>query len=454
MTLLIEHATIITVDPERRILRDGSILVDGRDVVQVCPAAALRLGRRPDRVINGRRRVVAPGFVDTHVHLTEHLSRGLMLDDIPVARYLADWLLPLYSTVTPEEEQTAAQLACVEMIRTGTTTFCEAGTLFDVPAVADAVEQIGMRAILGRWTWDVEGQTGRMQQTTDEALGRTADVLAKVHGRAGGRIGAWPLLLGFGTCSPALMQGARDLAEAHGVGWGMMNLALHPRLRTRDALTVERLEARGLLGPTTKLAHMIYVGDDDIARLAAHGVKIAHCPTAALKHTKGLAAHGRFPEMIDAGVCVSLGGDSANGSNHFDMLRLMYLAATVYKDARLDVGVMPAERVLEMATIRGAEALLLERQVGSIEPGKRADLVLYDADTPEWRPLLNPVNNLVYAASGASVRTVLIDGRVVLDEGRITTLDERALYERVERLSREHVRRAGVPVESKWPVIP
>ncbi|HEY2993723.1 MAG TPA: amidohydrolase family protein [Methylomirabilota bacterium] len=454
MTILIEHATIVTVDAERRVLTDGSILVDGRDVVQVGPAASVRPSRRPDRVVNGRRRLVAPGFVDTHVHLTEHLSRGLMLDDVPVPRYLPDWLLPLYSTVTPEEEQTAALLACVEMIRTGTTTFCEAGTLSDVPAVADAVEQIGMRAILGRWTWDVEGQTGRMQQTTDEALGRTADVLAKVHGRAGGRIGAWPLLLGFGTCSEALMRGARDLAEAHGVGWGMMNLALHPRLRTRDTFTVERLEALGLLGPTTKLAHMIYVSDADVATLARRGVKIAHCPTAALKHTKGLAAHGRFPEMVDAGVCVSLGGDSANGSNHFDMLRLMYLAATIYKDARLDVRVMPAERVLEMATIKGAEALLLERQVGSIEPGKRADLVLYDLDTPEWRPLLNPVNNLVYAASGSSVRTVLIDGRVVLDEGRLTTLDERALYERVERLSREHIRRAGVPIESKWPVVP
>jgi cytosine/adenosine deaminase-related metal-dependent hydrolase len=454
VTILIEHATIVTVDAERRVLTDGSILVDGRDVVQVGPAASVRPSRRPDRVVNGRRRLVAPGFVDTHVHLTEHLSRGLMLDDVPVPRYLPDWLLPLYSTVTPEEEQTAALLACVEMIRTGTTTFCEAGTLSDVPAVADAVEQIGMRAILGRWTWDVEGQTGRMQQTTDEALGRTADVLAKVHGRAGGRIGAWPLLLGFGTCSEALMRGARDLAEAHGVGWGMMNLALHPRLRTRDTFTVERLEALGLLGPTTKLAHMIYVSDADVATLARRGVKIAHCPTAALKHTKGLAAHGRFPEMVDAGVCVSLGGDSANGSNHFDMLRLMYLAATIYKDARLDVRVMPAERVLEMATIKGAEALLLERQVGSIEPGKRADLVLYDLDTPEWRPLLNPVNNLVYAASGSSVRTVLIDGRVVLDEGRLTTLDERALYERVERLSREHIRRAGVPIESKWPVVP
>jgi len=156
--------------------------------------------------------------------------------------------------------------------------------------------------------------------------------------------------------------------------------------------------------------------------------------------------------MLDAGVCVSLGGDSGNGSNHFDMLRLMYLVATIYKDARLDVGVMPPERALEMATLRGAEALLLDAAIGSIEPGKRADLVLYDLDVPEWRPLLNPVNNLVYSATGASVRTVLIDGRVVLDEGRLTTLDERALYDRVEILAREQIRRAGLRIQSKWPM--
>jgi cytosine/adenosine deaminase-related metal-dependent hydrolase len=430
------------------------VLVDGRDVVQVGPAASVRPPRGPDRVIDGRRYVVAPGFVDTHVHLTEHLSRGLMLDDVPVPRYLPDWLLPLYSTVTPEEEQAAAQLACVEMIRTGTTTFCEAGTLFDVAAVADAVEEAGLRAILGRWTWDLDGQQGRMRQSTTEALAFTEEVLAKVHGRADGRIGAWPLLLGFGTCSEALIQGAHALAARHGLGWGMMHLALHPRLRTRDTIPLARLDALGVLDSTTKLAHMVYVDDADIARLARRGVKVAHCPTAGLKHTKGLAAHWRFPEMVEAGVCVSLGGDSANGSNHFDMLRLMYLAATVYKDARLDVGVLPAERVLEMATLRGAEALGLERQIGSLEVGKRADLVLYDRDTPEWRPLLNPVNNLVYAASGASVRTVLVDGRIVLDEGRLTTLDERALYARVEALSRAHVRRAGVAVESPWPVVP
>lgn len=451
--ILIEHATIVTVDRARRVFGDGSVLVDGRDIVQVGPAREVRPPRPPARVIDGRRRVVLPGFVDTHVHLSEHLSRGLLLDDIRVDRYLPDWLIPLYSVMTPEEEQVAALLACVEMIRTGTTTFCEAGTLFDVVAVAEAVEQTGMRAILGRWSWDLASGPGRLKQTTAEALKANEDMLATVNGRGNGRIGAWPLLLGFGTCSAELMRGAKALADRHGVGWGMMHFASHPSRKTADTIPLGDLDALGVLAPNTKLAHMVYVNDADIRLLARRGVKITHCPTAGLKHIKGIGAHGRFPEMLAAGVCVSLGGDSGNGSNHFDMLRMMYLVATVYKDARLDVGVMPPERVLEMATIRGAEALLLDRQIGSVEPGKRADLVLYDLDTPEWRPLLNPLNNLVYAATGASVRTVLIDGRIVLDEGRLTTVDEKGVYERVETLAREQIARAGLRIESKWPVI-
>jgi cytosine/adenosine deaminase-related metal-dependent hydrolase len=451
--ILIEHATVVTLDRDRRILTDGSVLVDGRDIVQVGPARTVRPPRPPARVIDGRRRVVLPGFVDTHVHLSEHLNRGLLLDDIPVDRYLPDWLIPLYSVITPEEEQVSALLACIEMIRTGTTTFCEAGTLFDVPAVADVVEAVGMRAVLGRWSWDLGTGPGPMQQSTGDALRLNEAMLEAVHGRASGRIGAWPLMLGFGTCSPALMQGARALAERYGVGWGMMHFASHPSRRTSDRVPLADLDALGVLTPATKLAHMVYVDDEDIALLARRGVKVSHCPTAGLKHTKGLAAHGRFVEMLDAGVCVSLGGDSGNGSNHFDMLRLMYLAATLYKDARLDVAVMPPERALEMATIRGAEALLLGSVIGSIEPGKRADLVLYDRDVPEWRPLLNPVNNLVYAATGASVRTVLIDGRVVLDEGHLTMLDERAVYERAEALARQQIARAGLSIQSKWPVI-
>jgi cytosine/adenosine deaminase-related metal-dependent hydrolase len=451
--ILVEHGTIITVDAERRLLADGSILVDGGEIRQVGPAGDVRPPRAPDRVIDARNLVVTPGFVDTHVHLSEHLNRGLLLDDIPVDRYLPDWLIPLYSVMTAEDEQHAALLAGIEMIRTGTTTFCEAGTLFDVPAVADAVERLGMRAILGRWTWDLETGPDRMRQTTDEALRANAEMLEAIN-RRDGLVRAWPLLLGFGTCSEALIRGARALADRHGVGWGMMHLASHPSRRTRDRLPLPTLDGWGVLGPRTKLSHMVYLDDADIALLARRSVKVSHCPTAGLKHTKGLAAHARVPEMIAGGVCVSLGGDSGNGSNHFDMLRMMYLVANIYKDARLDVGVMPPETVLEMATRRGAESLLMERLVGSIEPGKRADLVFYDRDAPEWRPLLNPLNNLVYAATGSSVRSVMIDGRLVLDEGRITTVDERAVYARVEVLAREQVKRAGLSIESKWPRLP
>lgn len=451
--ILVEHGTIITVDAERRLLTDGSILVDDGEILQVGPSRDVRPPRVPDRVIDARQLVVAPGFVDTHVHLSEHLNRGLLLDDIPVDRYLPDWLIPLYAVMTAEDEEHAALLAGIEMIRTGTTTFCEAGTLFDTGAVAAAVERLGMRAVLGRWTWDLESGPDRMRQTTQEALAANEAMLERLNGR-GGLVRAWPLLLGFGTCSEALIRGAKALADRHGVGWGMMHLASHPSRRTRDRLPLATLDDWGVLGPSTKLSHMVYLDGADIELLARRGVKISHCPTAGLKHTKGLAAHARVPEMIAGGVCVSLGGDSGNGSNHFDMLRMMYLVANIYKDARLDVTVMPPETVLEMATIHGAASLLMEREIGSIERGKRADLVFYDRDAPEWRPLLNPLNNLVYAATGASVRSVMIDGRLVLDEGRLTTVDERAVYARVEDLARAQVRRAGLTIESRWPLLP
>jgi 5-methylthioadenosine/S-adenosylhomocysteine deaminase len=451
--ILVEHAVVVTMDPARRIFMDGSVLIDGERIVQVSRAADVQPPQAPERVIDGRGRLVLPGFIDTHVHLSEHLSRGLIPDEVPVDRYVPDWYMPLYSAITPEEEAAAAQLACLEMLRSGTTTFCEAGTLFDVPAVAQAVDAVGMRAVLGRWTWDLASGPGRMTQSTGEALRLAEAAIAEVKERAGARVSAWPLLIGFGTCSEALIRGAHALAEKHGTGWGMMQFASHPSRKTADTLPLATLDGWGVLGPRTKLAHMVHVSDDDIALLARRDVKIAHCPSAALKHVKGLSAHGRFAEMLDAGVSVSLGGDSANGSNHFDMLRLMYLAALVPKDARLDPEVMPSERVLEMATIHGARALGLEAEIGSLEPGKRADMVIFDLDLPEWRPLLDPVSTLVYSASAASVRTVLVDGRVLLDDRRVTTVDEHEVLARVDRLVGPYLKRIGLAAQPKWPLI-
>ena len=451
--ILIEHAVVVTLDPARRVLRDGSVLVDGPRILQVDVSDAVRAPRPPERVIDGRGRLVLPGFVDTHVHLSEHLSRGLIPDEVPVDRYVPDWYVPLYAAITPEEEAAAAQLACLEMLRSGTTTFCEAGTLFDVPAVARAVEEVGLRAVLGRWSWDLARGPGRLAQSTAEALRLTEDAMARVNGQGSGRVSAWPLLIGFGTGSEALIRGAQALSARHGTGWGMMHFASHPARKTADTLPLATLDAWGVLDPRAKLAHMVYVDDADIALLARRGVAVTHCPSAALKHVKGLGVHGRFAEMLEAGVPVSLGGDSANGSNHFDMLRLMYLAALAAKDARLDPGVLPPETALEMATLHGARGLGLEAEIGSLEPGKRADLVLFDLDRPEWRPLLDPVSNLVYSAGAASVRCVMIDGRLVLDEGRVTTVDEGELLRRVEALAGPYLARAGLAARPKWPAI-
>ncbi len=219
------------------------------------------LRARPTASSTARTASSLPGFVNTHVHLSEHVNRGVMADEIPVDRYMGDWLIPLYSAITPEEEAYSARLACLEMIRTGTTTFCEAGTLFDVAAVADAVDAIGMRAVLGRWTWDMGGHEGRLAQTTDEALRHNDAMIRSLKGRADGRISAWPLLLGFGTCSEDLIRGAHALAEKHGTGWGMMHLASHPSRKTADTMPLDALDAMGVLGPRTKLTHMVYVGN-------------------------------------------------------------------------------------------------------------------------------------------------------------------------------------------------
>ncbi len=455
-TLLIENGLLITLDAERRIIPNGSVAIEGNRIVDVGKSEEIRWKFQADRVLDAREKVILPGFVDAHVHLSEHIIRGLVPDDAPLHAWLPEWLFPVYSILTPEEEYYSAMLAFIEMIRTGTTTFCEAGTLFDVESVVQAAEDIGIRGIVGRWTWDLPQTPLRMRQTTEEALKQNEALLSQINrnrnhpnGRDS-RILAWPIILGIGTVSDELIKGAKSLADSYGVGFSMMHLATDPASGTKDTVPVSHLEELGILDKNVKLVHMVYIQEKDLELLQQYQVSVVHCPTAALRHMKGITRYGRFPEMLDKGICVALGGDSGNGSNHFNMCRIMYLVATLYKDSRMDVNQIPAETALEMGTLHGARALLMQDQVGSIQVGKKADLVLFDTRHVEWQPLLHPINNLIYSVSGHSVDTVLIDGEIVLERGKFTRINEEEIYSRVDQLSKRLVQRSGLQVKMKW----
>jgi cytosine/adenosine deaminase-related metal-dependent hydrolase len=212
---------------------------------------------------------------------------------------------------------------------------------------------------------------------------------------------------------------------------------------------IQHLAEIGVLGPNVSLTHMVHVDSDEVAILAETGANVIHCPGAALKGAYGATAVGLFPEMAQAGVNLLLGTD---GGDQADMMKTMPLVAGLFKDARRDASLFPAHRALEMATVNGAKALNLSSQIGSLEVGKKADLVLHDADRPEWRPLSNVVSQLVWSADGRGVHSVWVDGRRVVDNYRCTTIDEEKLYADAQAAADSIIGRSGLPRVVAWPV--
>jgi cytosine/adenosine deaminase-related metal-dependent hydrolase len=213
------------------------------------------------------------------------------------------------------------------------------------------------------------------------------------------------------------------------------------------------LEDIGVLGPNTILTHAVHVDDEEIAVLARTGTSVSHCPTTALKVSYGVTQIGKFPEMAAAGVNVAIGTDGNNASNYHDLMRATYLVAGLFKDARRDATMFPAEVAFAMATRNGARGLQAADELGSLEVGKQADLVLHDTDRPEWRPLHNVANQLVWSADGRGVHTVFVGGRRVVDNYRCTTIDEGALLERAQRAGEGIRTRSGLPDRAKWPTV-
>ncbi len=447
---LIDGALIVTMDPIRRVIQNGAVLIDGEIILAVGQSDQVKSDFSFTNRIDAGNKVILPGFIDTHVHLSEHICRSLIPDD--AQDWMPNWLLPLYANLSEEDEYYASMLACIEMVRSGTTTFCEAGTCIHPEEAARAMQQVGIRGILGRWTWDLRSEPISLNQSTDEALENNVKLIDFIGRLNENRIRCWPLVLGMETASDELLVGAKQLADKHGLGLGFMHASNIPSMETVDTMrSLRHFADLGVLDRNVKITHMVYADDEDLDLLKKYEVKVAHCPTAAMKHCKGLSKYGKFPEMKSGGICVSLGADSANGSDHVNMLRIIHIVAQIYKDARRDYRIFPAETVLEMATLDGAEALLMANNIGSIEVGKNADLIIFDRHHPEWHPLLNVANSLVYAVTDRSIDSVFIAGEKVLEQGRMVNVDEEEIYANVDRLSRKLMDRAGIRPVLKWP---
>jgi cytosine/adenosine deaminase-related metal-dependent hydrolase len=428
MRLLIRDAAVITVDPERRVLDPGAVYVDGERIADVGPSAEVaRRHPQADRVIDGRRKVVIPGFVSTHTHVGYTLFRG-RAEDAGLACVTGQYF-PMSTIVTRQERLAVGSLTYAELLRSGVTTVLEMEE--DADVYAPFVERLGIRSAIGVMLHDVGVEDLRHgRYRFDPALGeaqlRQALAFAESwHGRAGGRITALVTPNMTISSSPGQLRAAREAADRLGLrlsihlGWGPAEAAAIRA--THGQSSFEYASAHGLLAPDVVAAHCYVLEDADLALLARSGARVAHCPLMN-------AVRGHIAPVTDLrarGVTVSLGIDNMF-SDFFEVVRAAVLMARIR--AR-DAVTMPSMEAIELATLGGARALGLEREIGSIEPGKRADLAVLDYRALGLTPTLDPVQNLVYHAHARDVETVLVDGRVVVDGGRVATVDAAALID-------------------------
>lgn len=457
--LLIRNAWVVTMDGERRIYRDGAVAVTGDRIVMVGPSAEVTAAVVARETIDGRRFVVTPGFVNCHVHITgEPITRGYMPDDLDWRTNVFDWLIPTYMAQTPTEERLSAQFAALEMLRTGTTCFIESGTILDLDAAADGLAEIGIRARIGQWVQDRAFAPGDDQTAlTRKAIATIERQLDRYPSAGDPLIAAWPLLVGHNTATDDLWREATVLAKANGVGISA-HMSADPAdpeyyLATTGRRAIAHLDTLGILGPHLSLTHAVHIDAEEVALLAASGTSVTHCPMTSLKGGYGAGSVGLFPEMAAAGVNLQLGTDGNNNGNSGDLMRAMFVMAGLFKDARRDASLFPAHAVLEAATVNGARGAQLGHQIGALEPGRKADFVLHDRHRPEWTPLLNVVNQLVWSADGRGVHSVWVDGVRVVDDYRSTMIDEDRLLHEVEATGAALIARAGRTIPSVWPVL-
>jgi 5-methylthioadenosine/S-adenosylhomocysteine deaminase len=418
---------VITENPARRVIENGAVAIAGDRIVGVGTRAEIDAQFQARQRLDRPQAILAPGLIDTHTHAAMSLFRGIA-DDLRLQDWLEKYIFPAEAkNVSPDFVRWGTRLGCLEMLLGGTTTFTDMYYFEDV--VAETAKEAGMRGVLGE---TIIGFPVADNKTPADALAYTERYLTRFRND--------PLVVAavaphaLYTNSDETLKASRALADKYHAPL-LIHLSETKKenddtLAARHMTPTKVLDTLGVFGGRTVAAHCVWVDEADMAILKARGVGVAHCPSSNMKLASGAAPVAR---MLAMGIHVGLGPDGPAGSNNdFNLFEEMDLAAKLQKLVTMDPRALPAASALEMATMGGARVLGMEREIGSLETGKRADLILVRLDRPNAVPLYDAVSQMVYALKADDVRDVMVNGKPVVSDGRILTLDEGAVLAKAE----------------------
>ena len=443
--MIIKNGYIVTMDEEMRVYRDGAVVFSGERIVDVGLSEDVMRKHSDDEIIDAKGKMVLPGFVNTHNHLYQTIMRGLGDDGEGMRPKGYRWDIDLLRGLDKDACYASGAMSMVEMIRSGIT--CTQDSHYinfhgdSIDGIAESARNAGLRLVLGRGSWDLHGLAPEeLTEDIDTAIKESRKVSKKWHDGDMTKVIYEASLLS--QVSDELILETKQAAREDGLGWGMHiqgPLASHkddPRtgnesLRRYGGRAMEYLNSIGVLGPDSLLVHCTFTTNREIPILAQTCTPVAHCPCANAWAGRSIVTP--VPSMLDMGVIVGLGTDGAMTNNSHDMIHAMNFATLINKVNYGTTKAMTAERILNMSTRLAAKALCINDLVGSLEKGKKADIVLVDMNAPGMAPALLPVKNLVFSATSTCVDTVIINGKTVMESRELVTLDEEKVVEEAEK---------------------
>lgn len=440
--ILIKDAFIVTMNHDKDVYEKGSILIE-EDKIKAVGVIEDKDLLPNCEIIDAKDRIIIPGLINTHTHTSQQLGRGLA-DDVDLLIWLRERVWPYESNLTAEDSYISTLLCCCEQIRAGVTAFAEAGGQF-VESMAKGVSEAGIRANLCKSVMDTGiGLPPTWQKTTEEEIDKQVELFHQFHNTADGRIKSWFNIRTIFNATDELLLRTKELADQYKTGIHMHVAEIEDEINfvkeQKGATTVTHLNNLGILDKNLLAVHTVWLSDEEVEMFRDKQVKVSHNPAAAMR----VLGFAKVPRMLREGICVSIGTDGAPCNNRMNMVDEMWLTSLIHKGWRLDPQVVKAQDVLTMATINGAKAMLIDDITGSLEVGKKADLVIINPNTANMLPLHDTVANLVSSMNTVNIESTMCDGKWIMKDKMILSLKEDEIIREARERAEALTKRAGI----------